>query len=101
MSGVAGQTYNFDSFLQSTATTTEQSIAVQPYTELQFGGGDYYFYPLSYRTRLALDVTGNVAFGGVGRGLHSSTSQLNLSRFLSLMPQLSSTSQLNLRRFCR
>ena len=37
----------------------------------------------------------------VGRGLHSSTSQLNLSRLWSLMPQLTSTSQLNLRRFCR
>ena len=36
-----------------------------------------------------------------GRGLHSSTSQLNLRRFWSLMPQLPSTSQLNLRRFCR
>ena len=35
----------------------------------------------------------------VGRGLHSSTSQLNLSRFWSLMPQLPSTSQLNLKRF--
>ena len=53
MSGVAGQTYNFDSVTGSTPTTIEQSIAVQPYTELQFGGGDYYFYPLSYFTRLA------------------------------------------------
>ena len=34
-----------------------------------------------------------------GKGLHSSTSQHNLSRFWSLMPQLPSTSQLNLRRF--
>jgi len=36
-------------------------------TELQQGGGDYYFYPLSYFTRLALDVTGNIAFGGKAR----------------------------------
>jgi len=36
-----------------------------------------------------------------GRALHSSTSQLNLSRFWSLKPQPASTSQLNLRRFCR
>jgi len=34
-----------------------------------------------------------------GRGAHSSTFQLNPSRFWSLMPQLPSTSQLNLRRF--
>ena len=36
-----------------------------------------------------------------GRGLHSSTSQLNISRFWLLKPQQASTSQLNLRRFCR
>jgi hypothetical protein len=35
------------------------------------------------------------------RGLQSSTSQLNLSRFWSPKPQQSSTSQLNLKRFCR
>ena len=35
-----------------------------------------------------------------GRALHSSTSQLNLSRFWSQMPQEASTSRLNLRRFC-
>jgi hypothetical protein len=35
------------------------------------------------------------------RGLHSSTSQLKLSRFWSLNPQQASTSQLNLRHFCR
>jgi hypothetical protein len=39
-------------------------------------------------------------FGLTGRGLHSSTSQLSLSRFWSLKPQQASTSQLNLRRFC-
>jgi hypothetical protein len=39
--------------------------------------------------------------GVLGRGLHSSTSQLNLSRFWSLKPQPASTSQLNLKRFCR
>ena len=33
-----------------------------------------------------------------GRGLHSSTSQLDLSQFWSLMPQLPSTFELNLRR---
>ena len=36
-----------------------------------------------------------------GRGLHSSSSQLGLSRFWSLKPQQASTSQLNQRRFCR
>jgi len=35
----------------------------------------------------------------LGRGLHSSTSQLNLSRFWSLKPQQASTFQLNLSRF--
>jgi hypothetical protein len=39
--------------------------------------------------------------GVPGRGLHSSTSPPNLSRFWSLKPQQASTSQLNLRRFCR
>jgi len=39
--------------------------------------------------------------GGGGRGLHSSTFQLNLSRVRSLKPQQASTSQLELRRFCR
>jgi hypothetical protein len=34
-----------------------------------------------------------------GRGLHSSTSHLNLSRFWSLKPQQASTSHLILRRF--
>ena len=34
-----------------------------------------------------------------GGGLHSSTSQLNMSHFLSLKLQSSSTSQLNLSRF--
>ena len=34
------------------------------------------------------------------RGLHSSSSQLNLSQFWSLKPQLASTSKLNLSRFC-
>jgi len=36
-----------------------------------------------------------------GRGLHSSTSHLNLSRFWTQKLQQPSTSQLNLRRFCR
>ena len=36
-----------------------------------------------------------------GRGLHSSTSHLNLSRGRSLKPQRASTSQLTLRRFCQ
>jgi hypothetical protein len=35
------------------------------------------------------------------RGLHSSTSQLNLSRVWSLKPQQAATFQLNLRRFCQ
>ena len=35
-----------------------------------------------------------------GRGLHSSTYHLNLSRFGSQKPQQASTSQLNMRRFC-
>jgi hypothetical protein len=35
-----------------------------------------------------------------GRGLHSSTSQLNLSRFCVPKPQQVSTPRLNLRRFC-
>ena len=35
-----------------------------------------------------------------GRCLHSSTSQLNLSRFCSQGPQQASTSRLNQRRFC-
>ena len=41
------------------------------------------------------------AQGAGGRGLHSSTFQLNLSRFWSQKPQQASTSQLNTRRFCR
>ena len=49
---------------------------------------------------VAIGTIGN-SCNEAGRGLHSSTSQLNLSRFFSLTPQLSFTSQLNLRRFCR
>ena len=42
-----------------------------------------------------------LCMGGVdGRGLHSSTFQLNLSHVWSLKPQQASSSQLNLRRFC-
>jgi hypothetical protein len=36
-----------------------------------------------------------------GRGLHSSSFQLNLNRFWSLKPQQASTSQLSLTHFCR
>jgi hypothetical protein len=39
--------------------------------------------------------------GVAGRGLHSSTSQLYLSRLWSLKSQLASTPQLNLKPFCR
>jgi hypothetical protein len=46
----------------------------------------------------ATSKPGNLAYG---RGLHSSTSQLNLSCFWSQKPQQASTSQLNLGRFCR
>jgi len=40
------------------------------------------------------------AWHTVGRGLHTSTSQLNLSRSWTLNPQQELTSQLNLKRLC-
>ena len=58
---------------------------------------------LAVREAVLLVRAGTVAEEGWpgGRGLHSLTSQLNLSSIWSLKPKQASTSQLNLRRLCR
>jgi len=59
--------------------------------------------PLKYAAAASNPLEGVMAAGAhsdYGRGGHSSTSQLNLSRSWSLKPQQDPTDQMNLKRFC-
>ena len=52
--------FEYPAWRQSLPVEVEEKINIQPYQLPVFGGVDSYYYPISYFTKLALNVRGNV-----------------------------------------